>query len=76
MPYLTNVARLDMGSGYATTLLPSAVSLDTLKERLQWLNDNSYLPPRGLGRMEELDGWTPLGKTHNSPPPPPDEVFS
>lgn len=60
--YLTNVARLDMGSGYAATLLTSAEPVDRVKERIQWLFDNGYnWWPFGFGRVAELDGWVPEG---------------
>ncbi len=67
--YLTNVARLDMGSGYAATLLTSAESVDRVKERIQWLYDNGYnWWPFGFGRVAELDGWVPEGFAGMSAP--------
>lgn len=59
--YLTNVARLDMGSGYAASLLTSSEPVERVTERLQWLKDNGYnWWPLGFGRVAELDSWVPL----------------
>ncbi len=69
--YLTNVARLDMGSGYAATLLTSAEPVDRVKQRIQWLFDNGYnWWPFGFGRVAELDGWVPDGYVGLGSPTP------